>query len=215
MTARLMSVNVGSAVPAPYGNQPGGRTAIDKRPAQGQVAVHRLGVDGDEQVHPAHGGVDKAVYAYAHEDAIWWAAELDRPLWPGAFGENLTTEGLDVTGAEIGERWRIGSAVFQVAEPRIPCNVFAGFWDVPDLIRRFTERGRPGAYLRVVTTGTVAAGDPIEVVQRPGHEVTVGEVFRARTGERDLVPRLLEAAELAPDWHDWARRVLRGSTRRP
>ncbi|MDP9240635.1 MAG: MOSC domain-containing protein [Actinomycetota bacterium] len=208
MTAQLLSVNIGLAVPAPYGNEPDGRTAIDKRPVAERVALHRLGVEGNETVHPAHGGVDKAVYAYAREDALWWEAELGRPLSPGAFGENLTTEGLDINGAEIGQRWRIGEAVVEVSEPRIPCTVFAGFWDVPDLIKRFTRRGQPGAYLRVVTEGAVAAGDLIEVVHRPGHGVSLAEAFRARTGERDLVPRLLEATELPAAWHAWAHRVL-------
>ncbi|PZS34785.1 MAG: MOSC domain-containing protein [Pseudonocardiales bacterium] len=213
MTARLLSVNAGRAVAAIYGNQPGGRTAIDKRPVAGQVALYHLGVTVDEQVHASHGGIDKAVYAYAREDALWWERELGREITPGGFGENLTTEGTDVNGAEIGERWRIGSVVFEVSEPRIPCKVFAGFWDVPDLVKRFADRGWPGAYLRVVTEGALAAGDPIEVVQRPGHGVTVAEVFRARTGERDLVPRLFDATQLPAPWHDWAHRVLGTSAR--
>jgi len=113
-----------------------------------------------------------------------------------------------MTDAVIGERWRIGDVVLEVSEPRIPCRTFAGFWDVPRLVRRFTERGRPGSYLRVVTSGDLAAGDPIEVVHRPEHGVTVGEAFRARTGERELVPRLLAAPQLPPAWHQWARKVL-------
>lgn len=208
MTARLLSVNVAPAVVAPYGNAPDGRTAIDKQPVLGRVAVRVLGVAGDEQAYAGHGGVDKAVYAHAREDAVWWETEVGRALPAGAFGENLTTESLDVTGAEIGERWRIGSVVLEVSEPRIPCRVFAGFWDVPQLVRRFTQRGRPGAYLRVLTPGELAADDLIEVVHRPGHGVTIGEAFRARTGERALVPRLLAAPELPADWHHWADKVL-------
>lgn len=208
MSARLLSLNIGRAVPAPYGNEPSGRTAIDKRPVAGSVAVGLLGVDGDEQVHAQHGGIDKAAYCYAREDAQWWEGELGRSLSPGAFGENLTTEGLDVSGGVIGERWRIGTVVFEVSEPRIPCKVFAGFWDVPDLVRRFVARGRPGAYLRVVTAGQLNAGEPIEVIERPGHGVTLAEVFAARTGRRDLVPRVLDATALPTAWHDWAERVL-------
>ncbi len=208
MTARLLSVNAGRAVRVPYGNEPSGRTAIDKRPVAGRVAVHPLGVTGDEQVHPSHGGVDKAAYAYAREDASWWETEVGRLLPPGAFGENLTTAGLDVNAALIGERWCIGDAVFEVSEPRIPCKVFAGFWDVPDLIKRFVARGRPGAYLRVVTSGEVGADDPIEVVDRPEHGVTLADAFAARTGRKDLVPGLLEAAQLPAAWHTWARQVL-------
>jgi len=214
MTGRLLSVNVGRAVPAAYGNEPSGRTAIDKRPVTGRVGLHPLGADGDETVHHEHGGIDKAVYAYASEEALWWESELGRPLLPGAFGENLTTEGLDINGAEIGERWRIGTAVVEVSEPRIPCKVFAGFWDVPDLVKRFTRRGQPGAYLRVVTPGAVSAGDPVEVVSRPGHGVTLADAFRARTGDRDLVPRLLDATALPVAWHTWARRVMGGTSQR-
>lgn len=208
MTARLLSVNAGKVRPAPYGNPGTGRTAIDKRPVAGRVAVRTLGVASDHQDHPKHGGIDKALYSYSRDDAIWWESELARSLPPGSFGENLTTAGLDITGAEIGERWQIGTVVVEVSEPRIPCSVFAGFWDVPDLIKRFTDRGRPGAYLRVTTEGHMEAGDDIEIIERPGHGVTLGDTFRARTGDRDLVPRLLDVPQLPADWHAWARRVL-------
>jgi len=206
--ARVVSVNAGRIRPAPYGNSHSGATAIDKRPVSGPVEVGPLGLTGDFQDHPEHGGVDKAVYAYSRGDAIWWEAELGRPLPPGCFGENLSTEGLDVTGAEIGERWRIGSTVLEVSEPRIPCRVFAGFWDVPDLVKRFTERGDPGAYLRVLAAGQLAAGNAIEVILRPGHGVTIGSAFRARSGRRELVPSLLTAPQLPTAWHDWASKIL-------
>ncbi|GIG66448.1 sulfurase [Phytomonospora endophytica] len=172
-----------------------GRTGIDKRPAEGRVRIGRLGVEGDVIVDlKNHGGLDQAVYAYAAEDAAWWSAELDRPVGPGAFGENLTTTGLDVTGALIGERWAIGDAVVEVSSVRIPCRTFSGFWDVPDLIKRFTERAVPGAYLRVVEEGEVGAGDAITVVSRPEeHDLTVGEMFRALTTEPELLPKVLTA----------------------
>src|SRR4051794_36474600 len=144
------------------------KTGIDKWPATGPVAVRRLGVRGDticDTVH--HGGEDQAVYAYAEEDADWWQHELAGQirvrLRPGAFGENLTTRGVDVTGAVIGERWRIGSTILQVSAPRIPCSTFAAFWGVDRLIKRFIDAGRPGAYLRVLTEGELSAGDPITV----------------------------------------------------
>lgn len=208
--ARVVSVNAGRIRPAPYGNPHTGATAIDKSAVSGRVAVGTLGVAGDFQDHPEHGGVDKAVYAYSRGDATWWESELGRPLRPGCFGENLSTEGLDVTGAEIGEHWRIGSTLLEVSEPRIPCRVFAGFWDVPDLVKRFTQRGDPGAYLRVVIAGQFAAGDVIEVIMRPGHGVTIGSAFRARSGCRELVPALLTAPQLPKAWHDWASKVLVG-----
>lgn len=208
---RVLAVNVVHAlIPDRLGDSD--LTAIDKRPAPGAVRVHRLGLDGDRQYDTRHhGGVDKAVYAYAREDARWWEQDLGRALSPGAFGENLTTEGLDVTGAVIGERWRVGDVLLEVAWPRIPCRTFSGFWDVRDLVKRFTARAAPGAYLRVVEEGTVAAGDAVDVVERPGHGVTIGEVFRARSGERALVPRMLQAPALPEEAQDWARKVLAAS----
>jgi MOSC domain-containing protein YiiM len=176
-----------------------GRTGIDKRPVDGPVRAGFTGMAGDTVCDTKHhGGADRAAYAYAHEDLRWWSTELGRPLSPGMFGENLTTSGLAVTGALLGERWAIGGAVFEVSGPRTPCRVFAGFWDVPDLVRRFTERGRPGAYLRVVTEGDVAAGDPIQVVHRPDHGVTVGRAFRALTTRPDLLVDVAEVAYLLP-----------------
>ncbi|MFL6075259.1 MAG: MOSC domain-containing protein [Mycobacteriales bacterium] len=207
MSAELVAVNAGHAVPVDWADGESA-TAIDKRPLPGRVAVHRLGVTGDEQVFSGHGGPDQAVYAYAREDAAWWERELDRPLRPGMFGENLTTAGLDVTGALIGERWRIGSVLVEVTSPRIPCRTFAGFWDVRDLIKRFTARGWPGAYLRVVEEGELAAGDPVKVVHRPDHGVTIGVAFRARTTEPGLLPRLLDAPELPEPWQRQVRKRL-------
>ena len=187
-----------------------GFTGIDKRPASGRVRVFDHHVEGDSILDVAnHGGPDKAAYAYAREDAAWWATELGRDVPPGSFGENLSTSGLDVTGAVIGERWAIGSAVFEVSCPRIPCRTFAGFWDVPRLIKWFTEVGRPGAYLRIYAEGDVGAGDAVEVVHRPAHGVTIGESFRALTGDHSLAPRLLEAPELPAEAHERARVWLR------
>ncbi len=145
-----------------------------------------------------HGGPDQAVYAYAREDLDRWAAELERDLPDGVFGENLTTAGLDVNGAEIGERWRIGrTTVLEVSCPRIPCATFEGWLGRPGWIRRFTEAAQPGAFLRVIEPGPVSAGDVVEILHRPGHAVTIAVVFRAVTTEPELLPRLL-AAEALP-----------------
>jgi MOSC domain-containing protein YiiM len=211
MTGRLVSVNLGVVR---YGSWAGdrGHTGIDKRPAPGRVRATATGLLGDRIIDVGHhGGIDQAAYAYAREDAAWWAAELGRELPAGRFGENLSTEGVDVTGAVIGERWRIGSADVEVSCPRIPCRTFAGFWQLPDLAKRFTEHGAPGAYLRVVTEGEVGAGDPVERVHRPAHGLTIGEAFRALTIEPELLPRLLDVPELPAKVHDKARRRLAGS----
>ena len=176
-----------------------GRSGIDKRPAPGRVAVGELGLDGDIQVNRRyHGGEGQAVYAYAREDAEWWAAELDRELPPGRFGENLRTSGLDLTGAVLGERWAVGTALFEVTAPRIPCANFERFWGVPRLVKRFTAHGASGAYLRVLRTGEVGAGDQITIVHRPGHGVTTGDAFRAFTTQKSRLPELTPALDSLP-----------------
>lgn len=208
MSARVVSLNLAVVRTVAWASD-SGRTGIDKRPVSGRVRAESLGLVGDTIGDlRAHGGVDQAVYAYSREDAAWWACELNRDLPPGCFGENLTTEGIDLTGAVIGDRWRVGDTVLEVSRPRIPCRTLAGFWDVPDLIKRFTARAWPGAYLRVIEEGELGADDRIDRVHRPGHGVTIGEVFRALTTEPDLLHRLLEAPELPAALHRTARRRL-------
>jgi MOSC domain-containing protein YiiM len=159
-----------------------GTTAIDKRPVDRPLRVRRLGLHGDVQAdRKYHGGDDQAVYAYAEEDAEAFARDLDRPIPPGLFGENLRTRGIDVSGAVVGERWRVGErVVLEVTSPRIPCGVFERRMGVKGWQRRFTERGAPGTYFRVVRAGDVQAGDAIEVVDRPDHGVTIGGWFARR-----------------------------------
>ncbi|WP_338782586.1 MOSC domain-containing protein [Streptomyces sp. DG1A-41] len=202
---KLLSVNLGRATAVPYTDNPEGVTGIDKQPVDGPVRVSApgpKGVGGSGLAGDAvcklehHGGDDQAVYAMAREDLDAWERELGRPLAHGAFGENLTTEGLDVTGARIGERWRVGPAVvLEVTCGRIPCRTFQGHLGEKQWVKRFTQRGAPGAYLRVIEPGEIRAGDPVELVRRPEHDVTVALQFRAVTTERTLLPRLLAAGE--------------------
>lgn len=188
-------------------------TGIDKRPADGPVPVEPLGAIGDTICDTEnHGGADQALYAYALEDADWWQQQvgdqLDFLLHPGAFGENLTTQGVDVTGALCGEQWRIGGPggiVVQVTRPRIPCSTFAGFWGLPHLVKTFTEAGRPGAYLRVIETGRVSGGDAIDIVHRPDHDLTIGRMFRALTGDRSLAQKLIDVPDVPENLKDRAR----------
>lgn len=158
-------------------------TAIDKRAVGGRVPMLRLGLAGDTQCDTKHhGGPDQAVYAYADADADHWAAELGREIPPGLFGENLRIRGLDVSGAEVGEQWRIGdgpdAVLAEVTAPRTPCATFQHRMQEPQWVKRFTRHGSSGAYLRVLREGTVAAGDPVTVVHRPGHGVTVRDVLQ-------------------------------------
>jgi MOSC domain-containing protein YiiM len=157
-----------------------GVTAIDKRPVSTGVRVSRFGLFGDVQADRAHhGGEDQAVYAYAEEDAAYFADRLTRDVPPGLFGENLRTRGVDVTGAVIGERWRVGEKVLlEVTYPRIPCGTFEQRMGIPGWQERFREYGASGAYLRVLQAGSVHAGDRIEVVERPAHGVTIGRWFQ-------------------------------------
>jgi MOSC domain-containing protein YiiM len=198
----LQSVNVGAVRRI---RAKSGVTGIDKVPTSARVAVLApapqgvggSGLAGDVICDTkSHGGDDQAVYAFAREDLDWWESELDRPLRSGMFGENVTTSGLDVTQARVGERWRIGDqVVLEVTGPRIPCVTFATWMDVPGWLKSFTRRARPGAYLRVASAGSIGTGDPLVVDFRPDHGVTVGTMFRALTLERDLLPALLAASD--------------------
>jgi MOSC domain-containing protein YiiM len=206
--AQLLSVNIGvpRANPAKAVNV----TGIDKRPVDHPVSVRSpgpkhgglgSGLVGDPILDTAaHGGDDQAVYAYAREDLDDWQAELGRPLAGGTFGENLTTAGLDVNGALIGERWQVGDqVVLEVRVPRIPCGTFAYWMAEQGWIKRFTAAARPGAYLRVLVPGEISAGDPITVLHRPEHRVSIGVTFRALTLEPELLPELIGIEELPAD----------------
>src|ERR1700712_130454 len=168
----VLSVNVGR----PRAVRAGTRTvstAIWKAPVEGRVSVRGVNLDGDDQAdRSVHGGPDKAVYAYAIEEIRAWEAELGRPLGPAAFGENLTTEGVDVSGAVVGERWRIGTTLLEVVQPRFPCFKLGLRMDDPGFVRTFAHGSRPGAYLRILEEGELGGGDAVSIEGRPEHGVT-------------------------------------------
>jgi MOSC domain-containing protein YiiM len=173
-------------------------SAIVKAPLEGRVRVEGVNIAGDDQAdRSVHGGPDKAIYAYAAEDTAWWSARLGRPLGPAVFGENLTLEGVDVSGAVIGEHWRIGTVELEVCQPRLPCFKLGLRFDNPRMVRAFALAERPGAYLRIVSEGELGAGDDVEVVDRPGHGVTIALVSHAILIDPTFVERALEAPELA------------------
>jgi len=199
VTGRIDAVCVSGADLLPLPDRRPNRSGIDKQPVTGRVAVHPLGLDGDVQVNKKHhGGEGQAVYAYAQEDADFWIAELGRELPAGRFGENLRTTGLDLRNAVLGERWSVGTALFEVTAWRTPCANFARFWGVPDLVKRFSAHGATGAYLRVLETGEVGAGDAVEIVARPDHGITVETAFRIATTERSRLPELAPAVRYLP-----------------
>lgn len=216
---KLLSVNLGRFKAVEYTDAPSGGTGIDKRPAEGAVRVAApgakgvagSGVAGDEVCDLRHhGGNDQAVYAYAREDLDTWEGLLGHPLTNGSFGENLTTHGLDVSGAKIGERWRVGpDLLLEVTSGRIPCQTFQGHLGETKWVRRFTQQGAPGAYLRVIEPGEIRGGDPVDVVHRPGHDITVALQFRAVMTEKHLLPSLLAAGDaLHPEAAKTARQYV-------
>ena len=167
------------------------------------MVLEGVNLHGDTQAdRKVHGGPVRAAYAYADEDYRWWEAILGRPLPPGKFGDNFTLQGIDVSGARIGERWRIGSAVVYVTSPRVPCFKLGIAMEDQGFVRRFAEALRPGAYLGIVEPGTIAAGDPVEVVSTPDHDVTLREMTRIYLFDRPRLADLL-VPDLPPNWRDW------------
>ena len=214
----LLSLNIGRPRDNPWKGL--AATGIDKQPVQHAVAVTKPGPKGTGAVGLAgdrahdvkhHGGADQALYAYAREDLDTWQQQLGRRLHDGSsFGENLTTVGVDVNGALIGERWRIGTDVLlEVSCPRIPCATFQGWLGEPAWLERFIAARAPGAYLRVVDEGSIRVGDDIAIAFRPEHDVTIALAFRAFTTEPELLPRLAVADALP----DETKALLRRRTR--
>jgi MOSC domain-containing protein YiiM len=204
MNPRVDTVNVGAARPNP--DKAGLSTGIDKRPVTEPVEVRDpgpkgtglgSGIVGDHIGDTAnHGGSEQAVYAFAREDLDDWQRRLDRALPNGFFGENLTTVGIDLADARLGEQWRIGdTVVLQVTCPRIPCVTFRGWMGEAGWLKTFTRAARPGAYLSVLVPGAINSGDRLEVIHRPEHDVSVQLAYRASTTARELQPRLLAAGD--------------------
>jgi MOSC domain-containing protein YiiM len=204
MSGTLLSVNVGQPQTRPGGRRYV-RSAIWKEPVEGRVGVHGVNVDGDSQADlRVHGGEFKAVYAYASEDTAWWAEQLGRDdLGPGAFGENLTTAGVDVSGAVLGERWEIGTTVLEVVQPRQPCFKLGVKFEDKTMLKQFALASRPGAYLKIIEEGELGAGDEIRVVDVPAHGITMAYMADAILLDHDLLPRLLDAPQLIPDIRAW------------
>ncbi|CAB4732093.1 MAG: MOSC domain-containing protein [Actinobacteria bacterium] len=210
--AHLVSVNVGRPREADWAAI--GYTSMDKTPVVGPVAVGELGLAGDEVSDTRHhGGIDQALYAFAREDLDAWGAELGQEINPGQFAENLTTEGIDVNEAEIGERWQIGEVILEIRSVRTPCNDFKAWmglsgYDNTAWVKRFAQVGRPGPYLKVLAPGSIAAGDELQVIHRPGHGVTVSTMFRALNTDHRLLPELLRVPDLMPKARDKAEQYI-------
>lgn len=200
----VLSLSSGRRTSPPGGGRP---TAIDKKPVASfdvrdpgpKHGGLGSGVVGDEIGNPKHhGGELQAVYAYPREDLDYWEQQIGRPIASGGFGENITTLGVDTTHARVGELWRLGDVVLRVEVPRIPCATFAAHLREPRWVRRFTQVGRTGAYLSVVSPGTVWTGADIEI-ERPDHDVDLLVLFRALTGDLTAAHRVIEAGVGHPD----------------
>ena len=205
---KVLSINITSIVHEGEWTGSEGKTGIDKRSVNGAVVFAQEHVANDVIVDTqSHGGYDQAVYAYAREDADWWEGEIGTTIDNGRFGENLTTLGIDVNAAVIGEQWEIGSVILEVSQPRIPCRVFAGFWQRPTLIKEFMAAGRPGTYLRIIQEGEITAGDSINVIKVPEHGVTIADLYAAKNGERSKVSEIAQVKELSTKYQEWAKNL--------
>jgi MOSC domain-containing protein YiiM len=206
--AKVLSVNVGGPREFEYHGRRA-RSAIWKSPVAGRLAARGVNLEGDDQAdRNAHGGPDKAIYAYAIEDTRWWEKQIGRSLTYGEFGENLTTQGIELNDALVGERWQIGSVMVEVSEPRVPCWRLAVRMNDPLFPRRFSEALRPGTYLRIVEEGDLGAGDEIRVVSKPNHELTIRDVFRIYLRDRNEASRLLSVPQISESWKGWATKLI-------
>ena len=203
MSGVLLAVNVSGIRTVEYRGDTV-TTGIFKTPVAGRVPIAGINVRGDDQAdRQNHGGEMRAAYAYAQEDYAWWEQALGRALDPGKFGENLTLRGVNVTGALVGERWRVGTCELRVTSPRVPCYKLAMTMDDPAFVKRFAQALRPGAYLAIVKEGHVAAGDEVEVLWKPPHTLTLEEMTRIYLFEQHRGGELL-VPELPEHWRQWA-----------
>lgn len=206
--AKVLSVNVGKPKHFDYkGRQ--AKSAIWKSPVTGRIIARGINLDGDDQAdREAHGGFDKAVYAYAREDAEWWEQQIGRSIDHGEFGENLTTEGIEVNDALIGERWQIGSVLLEVSEPRIPCWRLGVRMQDKSFPKKFTQALRPGPYFRIIQEGELGTGDTINIIEKPKHDLTLRDVFRIYTKDHSEAERILNVEQMSADWKRWANNIV-------
>lgn len=205
---KVLSINVTATVHQGKWTGNMGSTGIDKQSVSGPVVFANDGVTDDVIVdREHHGGFEQAVYAYAREDADWWQMQLGIQIENGRFGENLTTSGLDVNSALIGEQWKIGSVILEVSQPRIPCRTFAGFWQRPTLIKEFMAAGRPGTYLRIIQEGEITAGNEIKIISKPNHSITIADLYAAKNGDRSKVQEIANVKELSQRYREWAKNL--------
>jgi MOSC domain-containing protein YiiM len=209
ITPRVVSVNVGLPRTVTWAGR-SVTSGIWKEPVEGRVVVEGVNLHGDDQAdRRVHGGPDKAVYAYATEDYIWWADVLGRNLDAGTFGENLTTEGIDLSACVIGQEWHVGTTVLQVAQPREPCFKLGMRMGDAEFVGLFASSGRSGTYLRIREPGDVGAGDLIVPSHPPTHGLTVGDLMGVRPSTPiPLLQRIASINDVPEGWRTMATRRL-------
>ena len=204
MEMKLLSVNISQAKTVMYhGRQVA--SGIYKEPIEGRVRVGRLTIEGDRQVDfRVHGGADKAVYAYPHEHYALWQEELGRDDFTfGQFGENLTTQGLLEDAVHIGDRFRVGDALLEVSQPRIPCYKLAMKMGDNTIPKRLIESQRCGFYFRVIEEGEIGAGDRIERDVDDPIRVSVQYIYNLYFNDKnnkDEIARMLDHPKLSGEW---------------
>ena len=204
----VLSVNVGTPKQIPSGKA-SVLTSIFKSPVEGRVDVRWHNIAGDRQSDlTVHGGPNKAVYCYPGEHYLYWAEQLPEMDLPyGVFGENLTTEGITEREVRVGDRFRVGSALLQATQPRMPCFKLGIRFGRADMVKRFWQSGRLGIYFSVLEEGDVAAGDRIEKTDQGPEEISVADVVRLYRGD-EKSPELLERALRAPLSGGWKQELL-------
>jgi MOSC domain-containing protein YiiM len=209
ITPRVMSVNVGLPRTVTWAGR-SVTSSIWKEPVEGRVVVEGVNLHGDDQAdRRVHGGPDKAVYAYASEDYTWWADVLGRDLGAATFGENLTTEGIDLAASVIGQEWHVGTTVLQVAQPREPCFKLGMRMGDAEFVELFGSSGRPGTYLRIREPGDIGAGDPIIPSHPPTHGLTVGDLVSVGASTPiPLLQRIASINDVPEGWRTMATRRL-------
>jgi MOSC domain-containing protein YiiM len=212
---KILSINVGRPRQLEWRGKTV-TTSILKEPVSGAVSVSRLNLEGDEQSDlSVHGGPDKAVYVYPHEHYEYWREQLPRLDFPwGAFGENITSVGLDENTVRIGDRLTAGSAEFIVTQPRLPCYKLGVRFDRLDMVKRFQQSGRPGFYLAVLREGVISTGDAIEIQREDRYHVTVMDVVRLYMDDHvdpELLLRAIEVPSLPGSWREYFRERLQGA----
>jgi MOSC domain-containing protein YiiM len=212
---RVISINIGKVRTISINGRPI-PTAFEKRPVEGPVRATRLRLEGDCQANlQVHGGLHKAVYAYPYENYASWASQLDRePEEIAGYGENLTLEGLLETQVGLGDRLRIGAALFEVSEPREPCFKFEAYAGKPGIAQMMIANGRCGFYLRVLEEGMLQAGDSIEIVETHPARVTISELFpllgSRKAPDRETAARALQVESLSPRLRRWMQQIVAG-----